>query len=912
MDTSFLVSPQNEAKAILVVDASGSTAAKWHNLPSIFSKFELIANQMQHTEYRIVFWNSNTEDSSYKPGGIMKFPFSVDKSKLAMTFKVAKDKITPYCLTMPDLGFRAIHDWLDSGYSRTVHFMTDGMVGPQAGNRTVEILKRDLATEIKAITTKHRDVQLYIHAVENKVADFGSVESMARSAGNDVYKVISDNNLTNVVSKFTSYTINYPDGHHHMNKVKTPVGCVPYGAQYFSERDTSKFLAYIYQEIKSNAKNEDLLLKIVQNLAGTLNTLIQDKPSNIRGSMIRMFCDMFQDTCIDAVMINFILVQSITAESKGSAALFAEYRSNLNNLYQNANKMLQDDAKSALGISQTVITLPIRQTGSDQQVVIVSGNHAVDQSILGFKSSGIKVEDKVMPVLPYNCTLSGNISEQCLRQWIRAILAKDYNLPVTADEIIYVMMMINFQVQYTLATLKAAGTPHTDEEGISSTYKKLVTAMLRKKRMNTDTTELARLLEGHLPIPNNGKIESFNRFMVDIAGRLKLSVSPMEMWYYLCLAVSDELVTAQYLHCKGELKNGRPSITNVQITPLQFWGYQEQLEYVCLITMGPTDKTGGYKFQEHKNLMGQKCQPRQVLSEEGLKELLKYDYSSRCPICYATLSQANFEQTPPYNPAEGQQYQVSNLQTDHFNVQQNNNNNNNNYSNNNSNNNYNYSNNNSHSKNNNKGQQPTKGKKVSGTPGTLVVLMGTVGSGKSTYGRKLKSMAEKEGYHTIIEGMDQYTINGTSGGDAAKIIKEHVYEMLKINGKKMLIMDLCNENFRKNDVFGINLENWEIKQVWVNYDEAHHADYMAWSLRNVMKRQMNEAVLNPERAGISTCIEVHEKKASKHWGPKLGSTPISDRAKAHSVSDVLNQINNAADRYAEYLAQNEAKFQPQI
>lgn len=880
MDTSFFIDPKHEEKAILVVDASGSTLERWGDVEAIFDKFRMIAENLPHEEYRIVFWNSNRSEADYKDG-IMKFPMPIKKSSLGQPFKVAKMKITQYCLTMPNLGLAKIHDWLEAGYSHTVHFMTDGQIGWGAISYSDRSrLRNDLANEIKQIFNRHRDAQLFIHAVESKMGNYSQAEGMSSAAGNDVYSVISENQLTGLVSKFTSYVLNYPDGYNHINKIKTPKGFVPYADKYFSEIDTGKFLQYIYSQIQDNRDNEDELLKIVQYLSTTIATLIADKPSNIKKNTIKMFCDMFTPTCIDSVMINFLLTGSIESESRGSASLFAEYRSNLKNLYANANRLLQDDAASALGITDQVMSLPL-PTSSGDEVIIVSDHHTPDTTILGFKNGGFNLDGKPIPVIPAIPRLTGTISEQCLRQWIRALLGKQYSINVTADELIYIAMTINLRVQFSFPT----------EMEIKRGYQTLVMAMLRKKRLNTDTTELARLEEGHLPIPNNGKIESFHKFMANVIGRLGLPVDwpPMRMWYYLCLAYSDKLADAQYAHCKQYLDGEKPKIEDLALTPLKLWKLPTSYEFVCLITMESTIQSGGYRFLPHQNMMGVTCQPRQVLSKDGFKGLMDNLETARCPICYHQLSEADFTWIDP--PAKSpENFPFSELQTETFlqpTGQPRS----------------------GHNKTSNTSVGPSQ---ATGVSGRFYVLRGDVGSGKTTYANKLKELAEAKGYHVTLEGMDKYTITGMSPGEAASNVSQSLKAAQDLdNSKKIVILDVCNENFQKHDVFGCNFSKWTICNVWVNYQprDSNLDDYCAWSLRNVLQRKPGEAVLTPDKAGLRTCIDVHERKGRKLFGKKQYSSPVSG---ALSVDQAIQQLNERADRYAKYLQDKSDMFEPKL
>ena len=77
----------------------------------------------------------------------------------------------------------------------------------------------------------------------------------------------------------------------------------------------------------------------------------------------------------------------------------------------------------------------------------------------------------------WHCHEISFMNEQCLRQYIRSIIAKIYTINIYDDLVMYIMMAINMQV--TLSDI---------DDKYKDTFRKLSIVMLKKKRMNSDMT----------------------------------------------------------------------------------------------------------------------------------------------------------------------------------------------------------------------------------------------------------------------------------------------------------------------------------------------------------------------------------------------------------------------------------------
>jgi hypothetical protein len=876
---------------ILLIDASGSVVINKFNDILIFDQIKKIIGGLDEIEYRIIFWNSdkNTQQSFTK--GVYKLPFVVKKSTLDQIFTFIKQYINNNCLTFPHLAFDNISDeWINDVNFTKIYFITDGEMG--YGDISVyekNSLKTALSESIKRLFNKHNNVQLNIVTIEPKVMDFTQIETLQKAAGCDVYNVIMDNHLTKYITKFVSYTPNNMEGFLHINKNIPPSGFVPFGDKYFSELRTNEFIKYLAELIlKTNNENE--LLQLVQYLSSTVCTLTKDKPKRMVYDIVRTFCGLFTNTPLDIMFVQFILSDAVEKENAGMANIFATYRAQLRDLYKQANNLLQQNVKDAIGVGETFLTLPIDNKLISGHFRLVDKNVTIEKTI--YPQSCISVNDILLPIIPFDYNNNSLMNEQCLRQWTRILVHKLYAVNAMEDIVIYIVLLIVLKVCLSDVS-----------ESVKNSYRKLGTIMLKKKRMNTDITELSRLENGELPIPNSGKIEGFYEFMDTINKKLGTNFQPMTLWYAMCLALNNEnLITKQLIHCKDSIEkdfsgidpkslllNLKSLVANISYHEIPF---ENVLDYNCLITLEDTSLVGGYRFLPHNNIMGIRCYPVYVLSTEGHKQLLSNNETCICPICYTHLNKSLLEKVDK-KPLSLEELKIFTSDTKnifgtdntiHITKTQ-------------------ISMQNMISTNtfisNNVSYPNSLNKK-----GTLIIMKGTVGCGKSTYSSKIKEHIEKMGGTCLVVGTDKYCKLGMTVPDAISKIKEELLEINELENSKMLvvIIDTCGEKNTGNNIFDINFNDWKKVIFWPNLERSEMEGYLTWTLCNVLRRDKptynDNHYLNPTDAGVNTCINVHKKKASALFGnkiPNINYGPLTSR------ENVISKINDKAESYQKLL-----------
>ena len=121
-----------------------------------------------------------------------------------------------------------------------------------------------------------------------------------------------------------------------------------------------------------------------------------------------------------------------------------------------------------------------------------------------------------------------------------------------------------------------------------------------------------------------------------------------------------------------------------------------------------------------------------------------------------------------------------------------------------------------------------------------------------------------------------------------------------INSLVVVVIDTCGERDSGNKkCFNVDFRDWELITVKPNLHMDKLDGYLAWSLRNVLKRTVpgpnDNYYLNPIGAGQSTCILFTKEKPVNYTdrsGLFYNSLPSSN---------LLEYLNPLADEYAKLL-----------
>ena len=858
--------------AILLVDRSGSTNTQFNtkgrNLITIFTRMGQICNELPHDNFYVIFWSSPDYNESSFIGGVSVVPFKVSKgAALTAIFT----KIASSCDgsgTCPSIGFKSIRpEWLVD--NPMVYLVTDGQIGCSVMRDADN--KAALVTEINRI-----NAQFSIIAVENVDRNFSNIENVNNAAGGDIYNIVAVNKLTGKLSKFISYS---PSGRFvQIDKMKPLDGHAPYGNKCFSMKRVAEFIEHIRSEIRQDS-SEDNQINIAQRLSATLEVLTRDKPRRLMNDIIKTFSSLFT---IDNNIINYLMLDAVDKERGGSAQVIANYRQNLKNLFAQASNALKTDVSDAIGLSDVEMFVSPVLNGN----IMVGHYRNADKTIHirndVYKRAGWRSDVPVLPMLQSGAPVH-QLKDQCLRQWLRCIYGELYNITAVSDHIIYLVLCSMLYV------CKA-----TTDENVKTAYREFARCMLLKGRLNTNKTELDILLEGNLPTTNNGTHEEFIRMLTDSMRLVGITGTWGECWYSICKLISNELAAKQMKHCLVSASNANAmdasALNNDNLTygpPINIIKESEtnMYDYNCLITLEDLSDVGGHKILSHRFGNGV-CNPIYLLSAEGMNKLL--ENNPECPVCYSHLTSRDFQQIgPKVEVLNGANFETgkfkapvqrdvvcpaaSSLSASFVNISIGN-------------------------SNKSQAKRTTSTlRNLNDKTGTIVIMKGTVGAGKTTYSAFIKQEVEKRGGVCLTVGTDKHCVRGMRVPDAIQKVREELMSVANINNDDIVVViDTCGERSHKNnmhDVFGVNFTDWKIVNVWPNLNRSNVAGYLCWTLMNVMLRQRtavdSQYWLNPAEAGQDVCRDVHKKKAKA-----LGLLP------KNSKLDNMAEVKRMAEEYA--------------
>lgn len=886
----IIVDDKHVVPPILLIDSSGSVLTNFTNEFSVFTKMADIINKKVNSNFvRMVFWNShhNQDQMSQFVNGVYRPMSVIKKESIGQMFKIVKNYITRYCLTHPDKAFEAIiDDWIDNTNPTHIYLITDGVIT----NGNEYSYQRKFGELINKLFKQHNNVHLHLITVEPNNNEFADIESMRTMAGADVFKMFQNTGMTQYISEFTSYNLRYQDGYTHIERAILPKGYSEFMNKPFPITKTMEFMYYLNDLIKTKKNSEDELLKIIQSLTITLRYLSVDKSPQQEKGLLNMICRMFNNTVIDETIVKSIFLDASQSELEGKAIVFTEYRHRLKNLYKQADTMLMQSVKNAINLDHSFFSLPYPNKLSDDtfEYVIVSGNSLLISD--GFKinnktypESSIKVNDILLPVFSSTQTMS-EINEQCLRQYIRSVVAKQYKCDALSDLIIYIVLGLMTQVVCSDV-----------DDNIKESFRKLGNVMLNKKRVNTNTTELKWLEEGHQPIPNLKTISEFHNYMNFVMNILKIQVRPMTLWYSMCLALNNpELIVKQLIHCKSDVEQDYPNVNprdilncvNLNKVVHKMMPTNSIYEYKCMVTLDDSSSEGGYKIKPHETVSGYICNPLTVFTDKG-HELMINNPPIRCVICYNHLTYDSFERVLPkqtndivdiFTNIEHESYDVFSKDTGYVRNNQ---------------------------YNSKKNKNRTSNTSPNGRTGYVISMSGTIGSGKSTYSNRLKQLIEQKGGRCVIASPDNYCKQGINISQACRNVGNDLRDIQNdMSNKKPLvvIVDTCGDIKRK-DTFGCYFDGWNKIEVRPNFNNSMKDKYLCWTLRNLLTRGTAGIDtlhwLNPVDAGYTKCLEIHKNK-SKHIVGSI-SMPYDSNM---NMGEILNTIDERATEYQRYLDTN--------
>lgn len=210
-------------------------------------------------------------------------------------------------------------------------------------------------------------------------------------------------------------------------------------------------------------------------------------------------------------------------------------------------------------------------------------------------------------------------------------------------------------------------------------------------------------------------------------------------------------------------------------------------------------------------------------------------------------------------------------------------------------------------KGNNKGNKGNNQKQViKGTSNChLVLLEGTVGSGKTTFAQALEKELLTRNYTVINESTDKYCKTGIQMNQAVNNVSNAIKTKSKPNDC-VIIIDTCGANITGNKIFFCTFEGYKIHYYRPNFNPSNINGYLSWSLNNVLSRKHHSNTtdywLNPESATEKVCRQVHKDKAIKILGSSF--TNNYDSNNNQIVEDYKKSLKTPEENVIEFITNN--------
>jgi hypothetical protein len=289
-----------------------------------------------------------------------------------------------------------------------------------------------------------------------------------------------------------------------------------------------------------------------------------------------------------------------------------------NPVFLKAEEALKSDLKSAIKLTNNIITFPVCG-----KVIQSSCELALDSITLGdevLNQCSISIDGWNVPFLPCSLTNLSEFNEQCIRIYIRKIIATQYDVDKYSDIVIYVV----------LALLMQAINSKLSEQ-TNSTYKQLAYIMLKSKSSNDNfISRLSSLQNGDLPHQHN--LQLFEETMKKIGTIFHINVNPLTLWFGMCLAIGDEtMIHNQSRNCLDAVRKDYGAsfkkenliatlFSTSDLPPLRdcSYGLERCYEFKCVVTLQDCSEEGGYIILPHVSKFG-RCSPKTVLSSDGFE-----------------------------------------------------------------------------------------------------------------------------------------------------------------------------------------------------------------------------------------------------------------------------------------------------
>lgn len=173
-------------------------------------------------------------------------------------------------------------------------------------------------------------------------------------------------------------------------------------------------------------------------------------------------------------------------------------------------------------------------------------------------------------------------------------------------------------------------------------------------------------------------------------------------------------------------------------------------------------------------------------------------------------------------------------------------------------------------------------------PIAVIILEGTVGSGKSSVARATQNILIKAGWNCTIASADYYAVGGLNPKEISERIRADI--QTQASGG-VVIIDTCSYH-DPSTIFGYQMPPNFVKfRIRPNYDAKNWQSYLAWATLNVLQRkdppEKDTYYLSPNTSSMETCLSVAKIKARSIVGKRKANRFFQQ---VHHASDPVKKL----------------------
>lgn len=627
-------------RPIFLIDCSGSTNSIMYNNKTILDvsidKMKNIVNNNNIEESYIMFWDNK---QSFRDELVKSD--TIDEYIKSLQIGSGGTYISKAINAIPETWYQE---------ETTIYIITDGDIcdNNEFSKSILNLLNKKIYWNIITVENNNKNY------IDNHI-----------NAGSTIFSAIQSNNLTKYIQSFNCYNQLYIDNEFtNFINPKLEQNQFSFNKFVFNNTDFIKFIDILSNIIESNKDNKDVLDNIIYNLAFSVYNYTLDKSKTITSEIINLCVDLFENVYDDLNYIKNLIDNEIKSHNNNKSLSFRQYIENRNKLFERAQEELESNVRGCISKGFQFISIPIL-TKDNNIVKMVESNDMnvnIHMDDIVFNNGGIKYENYTIPMLSVKMSKS-IMSKQTIRQWIRAIYSRLFNIQINDDKILYLFLT-------DVLSIYLSDLP----QYIKDSYVEYGYIMLESKRFNSNgTMQIDWLLDGNKPsLSKNGNHSIENIFQYCISHfNPTLDINTDDMWYGICHCLDnpklfEQQVPQNYLidDLLTKLKNNNKTyiLENIQ--------YEQDLEYTDYITLEDTSLIGGYKLPDFK--IGKKTyRNRIVISEESYQYLIEQstDGTTKCPITNTFIELNKFIKVSPKNNIIQQNvFDSSNFNMDIFNT----------------------------------------------------------------------------------------------------------------------------------------------------------------------------------------------------------------------------------------------------